>query len=526
MISAGKGPEREMSDNKELYTELRQYLGQKLYPLHMPGHKRRLAPASVLPYEIDLTEVPGTDDLHSAEDILRSAMDRTAELYDADRTWYLVNGSTCGNLAAIFAATRQGGEIIAARNCHRSVLHALELRGLHVHWALPTYDAAFELCGCIRPETIADLLARYPKTEAVVLTSPTYEGIVSDIPAIAKLCHAQSIPLLVDEAHGAHLGLEGHFQKGETAASEANVGASAFRLPAAKRPFFPDSAIRQGADLVIQSPHKTLPSLTQTAWLHLKGNLISGNRVERMLGIFETSSPSYPLMVSLDSCTSFLRGAGEDEFRQWGERLHRFIRGTEKLHCIRLYREDPASAYDYDRSKLLLHSLIPDISGKMIRNMLREKYSYELEMSLGRNVLAMTSMADGDEALEGFLAAVTEIDDKLWTLTAERDWMTEWQTLAARKQQESVGFFTEAAETMTLQEAVEAEHEDIGLAAAEGRIAGEYIYCYPPGIPLVVPGETLQPEILQRLQTLQEGGEVLHCTESGENLDRITVCRV
>ena len=170
MISAGKGPEREMSDNKELYTELRQYLGQKLYPLHMPGHKRRLAPASVLPYEIDLTEVPGTDDLHSAGGILRSAMDRTAELYDADRTWYLVNGSTCGNLAAIFAATRQGGEIIAARNCHRSVLHALELRGLHVHWALPTYDAAFELCGCIRPETIADLLARYPKTEAVVLT--------------------------------------------------------------------------------------------------------------------------------------------------------------------------------------------------------------------------------------------------------------------------------------------------------------------------------------------------------------------
>ena len=277
---------------------------------------------------------------------------------------------------------------------------------------------------------------------------------------------------------------------------------------------------------MIQSPHKTLPSLTQTAWLHLKGNLISGNRVERMLGIFETSSPSYPLMVSLDSCTSFLRGAGEDEFRQWGERLHRFIRGTEKLHCIQLYREDPVSAYDYDRSKLLLHSLIPDISGKMIRNMLREKYNYELEMSLGRNVLAMTSMADGDEALDGFLAAVTEIDDKLWTLTAERDWMTEWQTLAARKQQESAGFFTEAAETMTLQEAVEAEHEDIGLAAAEGRIAGEYIYCYPPGIPLVVPGETLQPEILQRLQTLQEGGEVLHCTESGENLDRITVCRV
>ena len=515
-----------MSDNKDLYTELRHYLGQKLYPLHMPGHKRRLAPASVLPYEIDFTEVPGTDDLHSAEGILRAAMDRTAELYDADRTWYLVNGSTCGNLAAIFAATRQGGEIIAARNCHRSVLHALELRGLHVHWALPSYDAAFELCGCIRPESIEALLTRYPKTEAVVLTSPTYEGIVSDIPGIAKCCHAHGVPLLVDEAHGAHLGLEGHFRKEEATVSEANVGASAFRLPAPKRPFFPDSAIRQGADLVIQSPHKTLPSLTQTAWLHLKGSLISENRVERMLGIFETSSPSYPLMVSLDSCTGFLRGAGEDEFQQWGERLQRFIRGTEKLHCIRLYREDPASAYDYDRSKLLLHSLIPDISGKMLRNMLREKYHYELEMSLGRNVLAMTSMADSSEALEGFLAAVTEIDDRLWTLTAERDWLTEWQTLAVRKQQASDDIFTEAEEGMTLQGAVEAEHEDIALKAAEGRIAGEYIYCYPPGIPLVVPGETLRRETLQQLQALQEGGEVLHCTESGENLDRITVCRV
>ncbi len=516
-----------MSDNKELYTELRRYAGQKLYPLHMPGHKRRLAPASVLPYEIDFTELPGTDDLHAAEGILRSAMDRTAALYDADRTWYLVNGSTCGNLAAIFAATRQGGEIIAARNCHRSVLHALELRGLHVHWALPAFDAAFELCGCVRPETVRELLIRYPKTEAVVLTSPTYEGIVSDIPGIAKLCHEHGIPLLVDEAHGAHLGLEGHFrQNGSPTAAEGNVGGAAFRLPAPKRPFFPDSAIHQGADLVIQSPHKTLPSLTQTAWLHLKGNLISENRVERMLGIFETSSPSYPLMVSLDSCTGFLRDAGEDEFRQWGERLQRFIRGTEKLHCIRLYREDPASAYDYDRSKLLLHSLIPDISGSMIRNMLREKYHYELEMSLGRNVLAMTSMADSDEALEGFLAAVSEIDDRLWTLTAERDWMTEWQTLAARKREGTSGFFTEAEENMTLQAAAEAEHEDIGLEAAEGRIAGEYIYCYPPGIPLVVPGETLRRETLQQLQALQEGGETLHCTESGENLDRITVCRV
>ena len=162
----------------------------------------------------------------------------------------------------------------------------------------------------------------------------------------------------------------------------------------------------------------------------------------------------------------------------------------------------------------------------MLRNMLREKYHYELEMSLGRNVLAMTSMADSSEALEGFLAAVTEIDDRLWTLTAERDWLTEWQTLAARKQQASDDIFTEAEEGMTLQEAVEAEHEDIALKAAEGRIAGEYIYCYPPGIPLVVPGETLRRETLQQLQALQEGGEVLHCTESGENLDRITVCRV
>ncbi len=516
-----------MSDKKDLYTELRHYIGQKLYPLHMPGHKRRLAPASVLPYEIDFTEVPGTDDLHAADGILRRAMDRTAALYGADRTWYLVNGSTCGNLAAIFAATRQGGEIIAARNCHRSVLHALELRGLHVHWALPSYDAAFELCGCIRPETIEKLLTRYPKTEAVVLTSPTYEGIVSDIPGIARLCHAQGIPLIVDEAHGAHLGLEGHCREEESAiAEDANVGGPSFRLPARNRPFFPDSAIRQGADLVIQSPHKTLPSLTQTAWLHLKGKLISENRVERMLGIFETSSPSYPLMVSLDSCTSFLRGAGEDEFRQWGERLQCFIRGTEKLHCIRLYREDPASAYDYDRSKLLLHSLIPDISGKMIQNMLREKYHYELEMSLGRNVLAMTSMADSDEALEGFLAAITEIDERLWTLTAERDWLTEWQTLAVQKQQSVDNIFTEVEETMTLQEAVEAAHEDIGLAVAEGRIAGEYIYCYPPGIPLVVPGERLRKETLQLLQALQENGDRLHCTESGENLDRITVCRV
>lgn len=286
------------------------------YPLHMPGHKRRVPPAPGLGcYAWDLTEIDGADDLHDADGILAAAMARTAALYGARRCWYLVGGSTVGLLAGIRALAPFGSTVVAARNCHKAVYHAIELGQLTARWLTPPVDPQFGIYGSVRPADVAAALDAAPDARCVILTSPTYEGVLSDIRTIAEICHARGVPLLVDEAHGAHY------------------------LPFAARYGWRGGAVAAGADLVVQSAHKTLPSLTQTAFLQLNGDLADPAGVERQLDVFETSSPSYPLMVSLDGCTRWLADEGEAAFAAWRARLDAFdaavrdLKNTKILCC-------------------------------------------------------------------------------------------------------------------------------------------------------------------------------------------------
>ena len=197
-----------------LRDDLQFYTDSGIYPFHMPGHKRILKPVPELPYERDVTEVEGTDDLHHADGILKTAMERAADLWGADRSFFLVGGSTCGNLAGITAMVPYGSEVICQRNSHLSVFHAPELWGLKVRWLMPKTVTDPETghpicCGSVDPDDVKDLLERFPEVKGVILTSPTYEGVISDVKTIAKICHDREdpIPVLVDEAHGAHLGL-------------------------------------------------------------------------------------------------------------------------------------------------------------------------------------------------------------------------------------------------------------------------------------------------------------------------------
>ena len=190
-------------DTHILQSRLSAYAGEGMYPFHMPGHKRRMQPAPGLPFAWDLTEVPGTDDLHDAAGILKEAMERTADQCGADRTWYLVNGSTCGLLAGIRALAPMGAEVICARNCHKAVYHAIELSGYRVHWIIPPVDEEWGICGGISAGQISSAIRKHPSAKAVILTSPTYEGVLSEIAGICEICHKRGIPVLVDEAHGA-----------------------------------------------------------------------------------------------------------------------------------------------------------------------------------------------------------------------------------------------------------------------------------------------------------------------------------
>ncbi|MGN1023594.1 MAG: aminotransferase class I/II-fold pyridoxal phosphate-dependent enzyme [Lachnospiraceae bacterium] len=466
-------------------------LAKTAYPFHMPGHKRRLSPAPDLPIAWDFTEVEGADDLHHAEGILLEAMRRTALCFHAGRTWYLVGGSTVGNLAAVRACSHRNGEIIAARNCHKSVYHAIELSNLSVHWLLPRWDADWGIFGSIRPEDVEAALLAHPQSSCVVLTSPTYEGVVSDIGAIARICHAHGVPLVVDEAHGAHFGL---FPEGG----------------------FPEGSITLGADLVVQSAHKTLPSLTQTALLHANLGLVSAEEVERQLDVFETSSPSYPLMASLDGCTRLLQTKGPALFSDWGKRLSHFderaagLTHLEVLCYGRDVRQNHPAFFDFDRSKLLLRAADPAVTGGALARILRERYHLESEMHLGRNVLLMTSCADTDEGFALLENALSDLDGRMPGDSAGK----------APALQEAPALA--GAAELPIGEALDAPAEEISEDAAAGRICAEYVFPYPPGIPVLVPGERIRREDLERLASYAGSGSTL-LRSRGSGAGRIRV---
>lgn len=475
--------------------QIRKLAGQTV-PMHMPGHKRNLSPSGKLPYSLDLTEIDGADNLHDAGGILRQAMDRTAELWRSRKTWYLVGGSTCGILAGIRALAPFGSEIIAARNCHKSVYHAIELGNYKVHWLLPEAEPSYGICGSIRPELVESMIRRYPGSAVVILTSPTYEGVMSDIASIAAICHSSGMPLFVDEAHGAHLGL---FYEGG----------------------FPESALRLGADLVVQSAHKTLPSLTQTALLHLQGKLADADEVERQLNIFETSSPSYPLMISLDSCTGLLRENGAELFSAWNKRLERFDTEMQTLTSLRIlgHGSERGKAYSgiwaLDSSKILISFRRAGLIGREASEILRRGFGIETEMARGDNVLAMTGCGDGDENLEKLALALEDID-------RSADGMKRVLSGASKAAQGVAEVFSEGQNVQqrcTILEAVGSRREMVREQEAAGRVSAEYIYLYPPGVPLLAPGELISRTHLRLLAShLLTGDAVYHSVSREKGL--------
>ncbi|MCR5452322.1 MAG: aminotransferase class I/II-fold pyridoxal phosphate-dependent enzyme, partial [Lachnospiraceae bacterium] len=259
--------------NQDLYEKLTEYTNSSAYPFHMPGHKRNEKYQMAEPVGMDITEITGFDNLHHPEEIIKKEQEFAARIHGAKESFFLVNGSTCGILAAVSAAVPKGGRLLVCRNAHKSVYNAAYLRQLELSY-LRQERTKIGLETAVCPQEVERALAAR-ETDAVLITSPTYEGMVADVEKIAHLVHEKGLPLIVDEAHGAHFGFH---------------------------PFFPESALQKGADLVIQSVHKTLPSLTQTAILHVgkeAGRYIDLAKVRQFLSIYQTSSPSYVLMGSI-----------------------------------------------------------------------------------------------------------------------------------------------------------------------------------------------------------------------------------
>ena len=402
-----------------LLEKLENYGKSDFYPFHMPGHKRQdFLNGFPDPYSIDITEIDGFDNLHHAEGILKESMERAAEIYGADQTCYLVNGSTCGILSAVCGSTAWGGKLLMARNCHKSAYHGLILNHLEPVYVYPSYLEGPGISGGVCPSDVRRILEQDKKREiqAVLVVSPTYEGVVSDIAGIAAAAHEHGIPLIVDEAHGAHLPF-GERENG-----------------------FPEPALSMGADVVIQSLHKTLPCFTQTAVLHMKGDLADRERICRYLGMFQSSSPSYVFMAAMEQCIRFMDGDGRREMAAYGKRLERFFQQVKDLRNLKVLdwekiveadhsRKAGAapgtiSVYGWDPSKIVISCKRvwfknvsgerQRLSGEALGNILRERYHLEMEMCAPEYVIGMTSVMDTEEGLLRLEKALWELD-QVWT---------------------------------------------------------------------------------------------------------------
>lgn len=428
----------------------------------MPGHKRQLTGFGE-PWQLDITEIDGFDNLHHATGILQKLQQQAAELFGSRRSFLLVNGSTGGLLAAVSACVPAGGKLLMSRNCHKAVYHALELRALRPVYLMPD-SCSCGIMGSLSPAAVAEALEEDPEISAVLVVSPTYDGVVSDISAIAALTHDRGIPLIVDEAHGAHFPLSDSF---------------------------PPSALRCGADIVVQSLHKTLPAFTQTALLHLNSGLVAEDELCRFLGMYQTSSPSYLLMASADCCLQLIRKEGPQRFGRLRELLDAFYQSMADLSYMECFR--PEDVFAWDDSKILLSGQRLGLSGPDLARILRQDYGLEMEMAAGHYVLALCSLMDTEE---GFLRLYQALADM------EKHFSLNLAPVSADKISNSeVHGLPEAA--LSIADAIRQPYRTVLLEEASGHISREYLYLYPPGIPLVVPGERISPVLLSRILELR-----------------------
>lgn len=470
-----------------LYDTLVTYGESGHYPYHMPGHKRKKN-GDILSdiFQIDITEIDGFDNLHQAEGLIRQAQERAAELYGAEESFFLINGSTCGVISAILTVTDKQDTVLIARNCHKSVYHAAFLQELHLRYLYPEQIKEYGISDAIAPEAVEAALERYPECKAVVITSPTYEGVVSDIRRIGEIVHKKGKILIVDEAHGAHFGL-----------AES----------------MPENAVRQGADLVIHSLHKTLPSMTQTALLHVRGSRIDRMKLRRYLAVFQSSSPSYVLMASMDACLTFLEENALSSFARLLANYQDFIQKMEKCCHIQIGRMENLQGKNYDLAawdicKLVISVKGTSMSGQALYDMLKDDFNLQMEMAADTYALAVMTIADEKSDWQRLADALLQIDGKIERAEIERQSSGEDGMPPTE--------ITIAQALSTFYEKTPESRSEVLVEQAQGRVIADFVNLYPPGIPILVPGETVTEEIICQIRrNLDLGLHVQGVSEKG-----------
>lgn len=459
----------DMNQNKRpLYEALKLHDKKNPLSLHVPGHKYGvISPEEGGHYfqevmKLDATELNGLDDLHQPEGAILEAEHLLADLYQVEKSYLLVNGSTVGNLAMILATVKENDFVLVQRNCHKSILNGIYLAKAEPVFLDPEYHHEWGVTGGISIHTLEKAIQMYPNAKALILTYPNYYGMVYGLGSMIKLAHEHKIPVLIDEAHGAH------FIAGSP---------------------FPKSAVTLGADIVVQSAHKTLPALTMGSYLHFNSQLLLKSHLEKYLHMLQSSSPSYLLMASLDQARSYL-GTYEQEDRSYLlEQVHIF---TEALQQIKEIKVLTYPFYEGDLLKVTIQSKT-SLTGFDLQKSLENEGIYT-ELADPYNLLMVLPLLKN-----GMIYPFTYIIEKLNKVT---------QGLPIKEREIFVSPLKKKIGRLELSQRKQevASKEVSSLSIAAGKICAESIIPYPPGIPILLPGELITTEDVETIQVLLNAG--------------------
>lgn len=450
--------------NTPLYETLMKFANHKPLSFHVPGHKNGMYfPKQGKEYfrdilSIDVTELTGLDDLHDPTECIEEAQYLLAELYGVQKSYFLINGSTIGNLAMIFACCKEGDIVLVQRNCHKSIMNALILTGANPVFLEPWLDGEFGVPVGVSHHHIKEAVEKYPNAKALILTYPNYYGMGVDLKETIAFAHEYNIPVLVDEAHGAH------FCIGKP---------------------FPPSALSYGADVVVHSAHKTLPAMTMGSYLHVNSQLVDHNKVAMYLSMLQSSSPSYPIMASLDLARFALAQLKENGCAGIVKFLHDFRKELHHIPQIKVLEypvQDLVKVTIQTRCELSGYELQHVLEEEGLYTEMADPYNVLLVMPLEPNPQYIDAVHTIKNALQGY-----EVKDRnpIIRYTYKRDFSPlpfTYKQLEGYKKN-----------IVSLQEAI-------------GQICADMIIPYPPGIPLLMYGEKITKEHVQHIYDLQQTG--------------------
>jgi len=474
-----------------LLTALTNLLTRERTAFHTPGHNQGQGIDSQLVqllgsrvFQADLPELPELDNLFAPQSTIARAQDLAARCFGADQTWFLINGSSCGIISAIVATCGAGDKIVLPRNLHQSAIAGLVISGASPVFINPQFDTLRNITYSITPEALEQTLEKFPDTKAVMILHPSYQGICCDLEAIAKITHRYNIPLIVDEAHGGHF----HFHDQ-----------------------LPPSALSVGADLTIQSTHKVLGAMTQASMMHLQGNRIDSQRILRALQLSESTSPSYILLASLDAARKQMALEGRDLMSKALNLAESARSSLAKISPLKVLEFCSQPGFKYlDRTRLTIDISALGITGYEADEILHEQLGVTCELPTLSHLTFIITFGNSQRDIERLVEALKTVAS---SYSSGSD-VAEVDLNSAALVEGDLSLERSSSLELSPRDAYFAKTETIALVEAGDRLSGELVCPYPPGIPVLMPGEIITTGVINYLQkVLASGGVISGCSD-------------